>query len=249
MDPRDLLRRYSHGRVLRRKLPADLGGAALFVTPDAALKLWRRNLEAADPALFASVRELVKPGDVVWDVGGNVGLFSFAAAFLAGPTGRVVTIEPDIFLASLLQRTAECLPPAYAPVAILSAAVSSEIGLAMLNIANGGRASNTLGKGKSQMGGVRYVQPTCTVTLDSLLDTYPAPNVLKIDVEDMELEALRGAQAVLQGSPRIHCEMSSQEPFELLASAGYSLFNADTPAQDRKPISAYAHNTVALRLP
>lgn len=248
MGLRDLIRRYSRGRVLRRTLPASLGGAAVFVTPESALKLWSTDIERADPALFASARELVRPGEVVWDVGGNVGLFAFAAAYLAGPQGRVVVLEPDVFLASLLQRTASALPEGYARVQILSAAVSDQEGLAMLNIAEGGRASNSLGTGKSQMGGIRYQQPTCAVTLDRLLDEFPAPNVLKIDVEDMEYQALRGAAKVLESTPKIHCEMSSPEAFELLREAGYRLFNADVKPSERVILQDFAHNTLALPL-
>jgi hypothetical protein len=37
---------------LKRRLPADFGRAPVLVTPDAALRFWRRDLRAADPALL-----------------------------------------------------------------------------------------------------------------------------------------------------------------------------------------------------
>ena len=56
--------------------------------------------------LFRMVRELVMSGSVVWDVGANVGLFSFSEAALAGP-GFVLAIEPHVWLAHLLVRSAQ----------------------------------------------------------------------------------------------------------------------------------------------
>ena len=40
------------------------------------------------------VREL-RPGDVVLDVGANIGYYSVVASSLVGPEGRVLSIEPD----------------------------------------------------------------------------------------------------------------------------------------------------------
>ena len=44
------------------------------------------------------VHEMVRPGDVVWDIGANVGLFAFAAANRAGSSGQVIAVEPDLWL-------------------------------------------------------------------------------------------------------------------------------------------------------
>jgi len=77
---RTLAEHLSRGRVLKRRLPAEFGAAPIFVSPDAALCFWHKDLANCDPALLDAARELVQPGDVVWDVGANVGLFSFAAA-------------------------------------------------------------------------------------------------------------------------------------------------------------------------
>jgi hypothetical protein len=89
---RALAERFSRGRVLKRQLPARFGGAPIFVSPDAALRFWRKDLAKCDPPLFDAADELVRPGDVVWDVGANVGLFTFAAAARAGATGRVLAV-------------------------------------------------------------------------------------------------------------------------------------------------------------
>src|SRR4030095_9196737 len=99
--------RLSRGIVVRRRLPARFGGRVLYVSPDASLRFWRRGIQTTDPGLLALCEEVVAPGQCVWDVGANVGVFAFAAAHLAGPSGTVLAVEPDPWLAALLKRTAE----------------------------------------------------------------------------------------------------------------------------------------------
>lgn len=55
--------------------------------------------------------------------------------------------------------------------------------IGQLQIAESARAANYLmeAKGSSQAGGYRYQQATVTVSLDFLLDYFPAPSVLKVD--------------------------------------------------------------------
>jgi len=61
---------------------------------------WRLLLEVAlldevyVPETNDWLRRAVKPGDVVLDIGANVGLVTLEAAWLAGPAGRVVAVEP-----------------------------------------------------------------------------------------------------------------------------------------------------------
>src|SRR5437764_9039310 len=106
MAIRGIVERFGRRVVFKRRLPAEFGRLAVLVSPEAGLKFWRRDLSKTDPLLLRACRELVRPGDVVWDIGANVGLFSFAAAALAGPHGRVLAVEADTWLVDLLRRSA-----------------------------------------------------------------------------------------------------------------------------------------------
>jgi|ERR1019366_1620201 hypothetical protein len=77
MNLRHLVERFSRGVILRRHLPRQFQNLPLYVSPDAGFRYWRWGVETADPMLFRMVRELVRPGSVVWDVGGQRRLIQF----------------------------------------------------------------------------------------------------------------------------------------------------------------------------
>ena len=230
---RRILKRLSRGVILKRHLPRDFGGVPLFVSPDSGLAYWRRDLSKVDPFLLSMVRELVRPKMVVWDIGANVGLFSFAAASLGS---QVVAVEADTWLANLIHRSALLNK---LPVTVLPAAVSAQQGISKLYLSAQGKASNTLcGHGISQT--------VITVTLDSLLDHFAAPQVLKIDVEGMEYAVLSGARRVLAARPHIFCEVTDHHEAigKLLKAADYEFYAAR--ATNRQSLLRPSRDTIAV---
>ncbi|HEX4956230.1 MAG TPA: FkbM family methyltransferase [Thermoanaerobaculia bacterium] len=248
---RALLERLSRDRILRRRLPASFGGAEILVSPASALKLWRRDLRRVDPWLFAAVSARVKPGSTVWDVGANVGLFAFGAAFRAGTGGRVVALEADPWLAELVWRSAGDLPADYAPVTALGAAVAAQVGIGELALARRGRAAShlTLATGSSQTGGTRSLRPVVTLTLDWLLERLAPPQLVKIDVEGAEVACLEGGARLLgEARPELLIEVTEANvprATALLEGHGYRLFDAADPASP-KATRAAVWNTLAL---
>src|SRR5215469_10515425 len=144
MNLRRLAERASRGVVLKKKLPVEFSRLPMYVTPQSGLRYWR-SLAKVDPLLCRTASELVHPGAVVWDVGANVGLFTFCAAALAGASGSVLAIEPDTWLTTLLMRSALAVRNSNAAnVRVLCAAVSDRNKIAELEIADRGRAANHL---------------------------------------------------------------------------------------------------------
>jgi len=248
---RQVIERLSRGVVLRRRLPPQFGGSRLFVSPESGLKYYRSDLNSADPVLFRMAQELVKPADVVWDIGANVGLFAFAAAAISGPQGQVIAVEPDIWLADLLHRSSRLPAPERAPVIVIPLAVSDRIELTQLHIAVRGRSANFIeGGGSSRTGGTRNTESVISVTLDWLLGLLPAPQVLKIDVERVEGRLLSGASRMLtEVRPRIWCEVSTEcEPMVtgILRAASYEIYDASVNHSARKPLRRAVWETLAV---
>jgi FkbM family methyltransferase len=246
---------FSRGIILRRRLPDEFRNLPIYVSPEAGLRYWRWDLAKVDAMLCRMARELVTAGSVVWDVGANVGLFSFSAAALAGRSGWVLAVEPDLWLAQLLTRSARGIQKngaEAAPVAVLPAAVSETNGISQLQIAERARAANHLIEtdGSSQAGGSRNLQQTVTLTLDFLLEHFPPPTVLKIDAEGAELKALRGASKLLRVvRPVIWCEVAPENAFsvaELLRCEGYQIYAAALPPEKRTPLQRASWDTLAV---
>lgn len=248
---RSLARRLSRGVVLERRLPPEFSSLRLYVTPDSALRFWRRRLGAEEQGLLRWAQEHVRPGSVVWDVGANVGVFAFAAAARAGARGRVLAVEADPFLAGLLRRTASRSPPGVAPVSVLEAAACDRQGAVAFHVAANGRASSHLaGAGQSTAGGAREVRQVAGVTLDSLRRDHGAPALVKIDVEGAEDAVLRGARELLSVErPVLLCEVSDATRGNVsrqLRDLGYRLYDAEAPPSERGALQEAPWNTLAL---
>lgn len=247
---RSVLEQATHRIVVRRRLPAPFGTARIYVSSEGGLRYLARGMAQADPALLRLAAEAVRPGATVWDIGANLGLFSFAAAVAAGPSGRVLAVEPDTVMAGLLRRSAR-VNRGHAPVEVLAAAVSDQVSVARLCIARRNRSTNHLdGFGTSQTGGVRGTHLVPAVTLDWLASGLGFPDVVKIDVEQAETAVLAGASQVLERAAAVICEVAGHNSAavgDLLSGHGYTLYDADLHAGERLPLTGAPPNTLAIR--
>ena len=233
--------RVGRDRHFRRKLPTELGGAWFPASIEGGTKFLRRDLRKADPSLVRFAATYVHPQEKVWDVGANVGFFTFMAAGLGA---YVLAVEADIWLAQNIRLAAAKQDLA---VDVLPAAVSDVSGVSEFNIAMRNRAANYLtdAGGSTVTGGIRERQLVPTVSLDALLDRNGPPDVVKIDIEGGELAALRGARRVLHGQPTMLVEVfqrNSKDVNELLRGYGYRFIDADSGF----PVDSPPYNTIAV---
>jgi FkbM family methyltransferase len=252
MRLRSALERATHRLVVRRRLPPPFASARIYVSTEGGLRYLARTMAEVDPALLRLAAEVVGPGDTVWDIGANMGLFSFAAAVAAGPTGHVLAVEADTDLAGQLCRSAAD-NTGHAYVDVLPAAVSHELSVARFHIARRNRSTSYLaGFGTTMTGGVRSTRLVPTVTLDWLAVRFPVPDVLKIDVEGAELAVLGGGPLVLSHSPTVICEVSAENATavsEILGGHGYTLYDGDRHPEKRVAATAAPANTLAIAVP
>lgn len=250
LTARALTERATRRLVLARRLPEPFSDCTVLVSPSAGLRFLFRRMAAVDPVLFGVVQELVRPGMTVWDVGANLGLFSFAAAAMSGPSGEVLAFEADAWLVDLLRRSAKLQPSRCATLTVVPAAIAEDVGLRTFCLAKRSRAANSLaGYGLTQTGGVMAEQTVVSVSLDWVVERRRPPNVLKIDVEGAELEVLRGGRMLLsEHRPTLVVEVGQNvdEVSGLLTGLGYTLYDADDPNRPRVPIARAAFNTLAV---
>jgi len=154
-------------------------------------------------------------GSVLWDVGANVGTFSVIAA---RRNIRVVAIEPSFMNIELLNRNVISNDVA-ASVTILPFGLGSKTSVLDFFMSpqylTWGGAHNSLGTnigagGKSIENPVR-TQALC-FSIDHLLEIFklPTPSHLKIDVDGLELEVLKGVLNTLKNISSILIEVDSE---------------------------------------
>lgn len=245
---RRLVEKATKSLVYTRRFPAEFHRAPILVSSTSGLKYLLKPLATADPALLRNARELVRPGDTVWDIGANLGLFAIPAAALSGPSGRVIAFEPDVECARLLVRSCSRLPQQCAPIIPICAAVASEVALRDFTIGLHHRATNSLSEHSTLGSKTTITVPTFGV--DWLLDHLPHPAVLKCDVEGAEVELFGGAKRMLdEVRPRIICEVS--EPNEarmttLFREHRYIMHDGDESLSNDSVISTATWNTIAI---
>ena len=231
-----------------RRLPAGFGPGRILVTPDAMLAVLKPRLEDVDPVLFDLARQLVRPGMRIWDIGADLGLFGFAAAWRAGRDGSVLLVEPDPGLCAVLERSVERLAGrGYAPTAIACCAALDRAGPVRFRIAARGRATNAVtGFGPGPRGGVRRTLVVGSTSLDGLLEAADPPDLVKLDTQGAELAVLRGAAAVLRRRPVLMVKVREQDATAmtaLLLGAGYHLLDGGAGL---RPVERCTALTVAI---
>jgi FkbM family methyltransferase len=157
---------------------------------------------------LAFVRSILRPGDVVVDVGANVGIFTLTAAHAVGAGGQVHAFEP---VPANFERLAENVSRnALSNVLLNQVAVGSAAGETQLGLEP--EMELTSGKRMSGFFTVGSTLRQVTVPVVSL-DKYAADHLqgrpvrfLKIDVEGYEPEVLRGMRTLL-GTHRVDTVM------------------------------------------
>jgi FkbM family methyltransferase len=141
-----------------------------------------------DRALMSQVRA----GDVAWDIGANVGLYTTRLAEAVGPSGKVVAFEPvPSCYAELVRRTQE-LPQVLA----MGVALSNQAGTALMSL-----ESDPLSTTNSLAApvGANATEIPIGVAFELVqAGKVPSPNILKIDVEGFEEEVLLGLGPLLR---------------------------------------------------
>lgn len=131
-----------------------------------------------------------RPGDIVWDVGANVGYYTVRFAQLVGPSGHVVAFEPSAVNFAHLRESSAGLPHVRLEPFGLGAK-SGQVGFRQGDD-DLGATSHISYDGEA---GDRAEIRTADEEIEKGL---PQPNVVKIDVEGYEGEVLTGMTRCLK---------------------------------------------------
>jgi FkbM family methyltransferase len=188
-----------------------------------------------EPSITAVFEAKVQPGDVVVDVGANIGFYSVLAAKLVGAAGRVYALEPS---ASIRRRLDENLKLNHiANVTCYPYAAWYESGRSVLKLMDGNRGGSGLGATDNST----LCEEVEMRRLDDLIprEAWPAIRLMKVDVEGAEMAALRGAEQLLDAARdlTVICEITpdrlasldatAAELFEFMAARGFAAYEIE----------------------
>jgi FkbM family methyltransferase len=133
------------------------------------------------------------PGDVVLDVGANLGYYTLLFARHVGPTGKVFAFEPDPDNFSLLQENVA--RNGYDNVVLVRKAASDYSGMAQLYRSADNQGDHRL----YDTDGKRPSVAVESITLDEFFAGYSGPiHLVKMDIQGAEAAALDGMMRLLR---------------------------------------------------
>jgi FkbM family methyltransferase len=172
----------------------DYDGADIAVV--AAARQRTARAQTKEPFTVAWLERSLRDGDVLYDVGANVGSYSLIAASVA-PGARVVAFEPSFASFAVLCSNIALngLDERIVPVPVPLGAATE---LGSLKYWSMGPGSGVV-EGRVRADRPRYEQPALVFRLDDLVASFglPSPTHLKLDVDGFELEVLAGAPETL----------------------------------------------------
>ena len=150
-----------------------------------------------------TILEFINEGDVIFDIGANIGCFSVPFAKKVGSNGKVYAFEPQKFIFNLLKKNAVCNE--LNNLQIFNNAIGDANTILELNDFDYSQSGNFGGITLTE----NYDNSVCakikgtkknkikTLTLNNFLNLKKC-NFLKIDVELMELNVLKGAKEFIK---------------------------------------------------
>jgi len=223
-----LNRAAPHGLVQVQVAAGGLEGVTLELDLQTEKDYW---LGIYEPNLQRVIKDWVKPGWVVYDVGANIGYISLLLAQAVQDSGPIYAFEalPDNF--TRLQKNIRLnvledrIKAVHAAVIDASKPVTFMVG-----------PSSGMGKVVGSAGRQEVVYAQSLTMPGISLDEYvyeaghPAPQAVKMDIEGGEVLALPGMRRILQEAHplmllELHGPESSHVAAQILGDTGYRLYN------------------------
>jgi FkbM family methyltransferase len=199
------------------------------------------------------LRDNVRRGDVVLDIGANVGIYTLLAAERVGESGQVFAVEPHMFNATTLLENVAANRFSDR-VSVLTLALGERVGFDSFNYRDWeiGSAFSQLGSVSGEGG--QIFEPVArewktVATVDFLVEqgAIAPPTLVKLDVDGREAKVLAGMRNLLAGDRRprsVQVEISKANRHEvesLMRDCGFHLQARHHTKAGRKRIARGAH--------
>lgn len=186
-----------------------------------------------EPSILKIIKNNINTGDVILDVGANIGQHSIFMSFVTGNTGKIISFEPVSSIYAQFKNSIE---------------INNIKNITLHNLACGDMekemnintiSSNMGGSSLVFSGDDRKIEKIKVITADSIVKNENKINFIKIDVEGYEYEALLGLKDTIEKHhPKIMLEYSyagyksmgtdsAKKILDLLYSFDYDLYDIE----------------------
>ena len=173
-------------------------GSKMFLDPGDSLDL---SINGVYGELDTKIiREEIHEGDIVIDVGANIGYYTLIFAQLVGSSGKVFAFEPEPKNFEILKKNIKINN--YQNIVAEQKIVSDKSGIVKLFIAEHGIVGHRINQQKSSQ---KFIEVE-SIILDNYikkLNLDSKINFIKIDVEGSEPKVLEGAKEIMQKSNQL----------------------------------------------
>jgi len=211
---------YEFYRIFRKTVIKEVNGLKMLLNlrdRGVSRDLFMYGKREFIPTNYLLNGHIVKEGDVVLDIGANIGYYVLIESKLVGEQGKVYAIEPVSSNLAQLQQNLKlnnCKN-----VEVFKLAVGDKNGKAKIYIPEK-RNLSTLDKNALE-GNLKSVEEIEVITVDSFLDKKPKPNFIRMDVEGYEFYIIKGMNKTLKLNIKLFIEihphkMSEEQLCEML---------------------------------
>jgi FkbM family methyltransferase len=144
------------------------------------------------------LKDFIKPGMTVIDVGANIGYYTMLAAGLTGDTGKVYSIEPEQGNMDTLMENV--MLNGYQNVTLILGAAGNRNGITDLYVSGISSGSHSVAVDRAD-GGHKVKVPI--FTLDNILPQGTPVHLVKSDTEGNDMDVMRGARRVIRENRNI----------------------------------------------
>jgi FkbM family methyltransferase len=180
---------------------------------------WYAGPNLWEPTVALALRDLCRPGMTVFDVGGNMGGLTSTMSRLVGPKGTVCAFEASPRIVGYLQ--GNVVSQGHHNVTVYHRAVFSRSN-EIVTIYEGDHLNDSIYFENSPTG---IGSPVKTLALDDFCSSAKlAPDIIKMDIEGAEYEAIIGAVTTINlHHPHLLLEQQAADMrcLELLTDLGY----------------------------
>jgi len=175
----------------------EIDGQKLFLDKEDSLLLSTRK-NNFDRFEIECLKQLIKEGDTVVDLGANIGYYTLILAQLVGKSGHVYAFEPDPLNFEILSKNVK--ENKHDNVTLVQKAISDKNGKVKLYVSKRNLASHRIFDAEDKR---KSIEVDVT-TLDEYFQKFEKPvNFIKMDVEGAEGATILGASKIIEDSKNL----------------------------------------------